>query len=294
MKARLKSILAIAILVLTVSFFVYYVIKNPQVIDQLKNLPPGTMLLILFLYILSFLAYAVVTRGSLHMFGKTLSVQENLLFNAYSSLINFFGPGQSGPAFRGVYLKKRHNLSVKSYVFATLLYFAFFAVFSVMLMFAGSRPWWQTAILMLAAAVFSGLVIRWYKKRSKLGDKPNLTLVSIGWIGLATAAQVGLQVLIYAVELHSVQANASWGQVMAYTGVANLSLFVSITPGGIGIRESFLLFSQNLHHISRSDIVAASLVDRAVYLILLGLMFIMVISMHAKKKLHITKAETEA
>lgn len=291
MKAHIKKIAGLVIIGLTVGFFIYYVKKHPEVIDQLSQLPPSLLVILLLLYILSFLAYAVVTRGSLLIYGKTMSVQENLLFNAYSSLINFFGPGQSGPAFRGVYLKKRHNLTIKAYLFTTLLYFGFFAVFSVMLMFAGSRPWWQTGLLMLAAAIFSVFVMRRYRKKSNATQSAHLTIATVGIIGLATAFQVVLQVLIFASELRSIDPDVSWAQVMAYTGVANMSLFVSFTPGGIGIRESFLLFSQNLHHIESSTVVAASLIDRATYLVLLGLMFLMVITLHAKDKLHIKQLD---
>ena len=78
-------------------------------------------------------------RVSLRLYGKTMSRQENLLLNAYSTLINFFGPGQSGPVFRGIYLKKRLNLGVKKYVFATLIYYGFYAVISAFFLFVGSH-----------------------------------------------------------------------------------------------------------------------------------------------------------
>jgi len=102
---------------------------------------------------------------------------------------------------------------------------------------------------------------------------------------VATAIQITAVAAAYAVELHIVGAHASLRQVLAYTGVANLSLFVSLTPGAIGIRESFLLFSTNLHHIARADIIAASLIDRAIYLAFLGLLFILAVGLHAKKRL---------
>jgi len=228
----------------------------------------------------------------LDLYGKRITPKENMLFNAYSSLVNFFGPGQSGPVFRGAYLRKRHNLGLKQYVFATLLYYGFFAVFSTFLMLAGTCPWWQTAGLMCTTGVLSGGVIRWYKRRAGL-QQIRPTVSAIAWIGMATALQVALMVAIYSVELHSVAVKASLGQVMSYTGVANLALFAALTPGAIGIREGFLLFSQRLHHITSSAIVAANVVDRGVYLLFLGLLFILVISMHAKQKLQVTQTNTD-
>jgi uncharacterized membrane protein YbhN (UPF0104 family) len=288
MKKYLKPILAVLILAATAGAFIYYIAGHPSTLDRLKHLPPLTLVLLLFLNIVSFGCFVWVTRASLGLYGKKMGKQENILFNAYSSLINFFGPGQSGPVFRGAYLKKRLDLGVKQYVFATLVYYGFFAVISVLLMFAGTRPWWQTAILATLTGVCSVLVMRWYKNRSQISGA-KLDLRHIGWIGAATLLQLLAQVALYAVELHNVGAHASLGQVLSYTGVANLAIFVALTPGAIGIREAFLLFSEKLHHITSGTIVAANVVDRGVYLVFLGLLFVLVVSLHAKKKLAINQ-----
>jgi uncharacterized membrane protein YbhN (UPF0104 family) len=288
MKKYLKPALAVVILAATVGSFIYYAAKHPEILDKLKHLPPATLLLLLALNVVMFGFYVLVTRASLLLYGKHMGKQENLLFNAYSSLINFFGPGQSGPVFRGAYLKKRHNLGVKQYVFATLMYFGFYGVISVLFAFAGSRPWWQTALACIGAAAGSIVVMKWYRARSRLGNiqwQPRY----IGWIGAAAAMQLMTQAAIFAVELHNVGAHASFSQVLSYTGIANLALFVAVTPGSIGIREAFLLFSEKLHHIGSQTIVAANVVDRGVYLVFLGLLFILVITLHAKKKLQVAQ-----
>lgn len=284
MKRYVRTLAAIGILGLTVVAFMYYIGRNPRVIDQLMQLPLWLIVVLLMLYGGMVLALALLTFASLRVYGKRMGRQESLLFNAYSLLINFFGPGQSGPAFRGVYLKKKHDLSYKKYLFVTLIYYAFYAVLSAMMMFVGTRPWWQTLLLMGGAGLASWFVIRLYKRRNK-GDGGVLTLQNLGLILAATVLQLVVLTTIYFVELRSIGANVSLGQVLAYTGVANFALFVALTPGAIGIREAFLVFSQNLHGIDSDTIVAASIVDRAVYLLFLGLLFVAVIALHAKDKL---------
>jgi uncharacterized membrane protein YbhN (UPF0104 family) len=291
-KQRVKTALVICVLVLTAGAFSYYIKKHPEVITRLGDISPLILVALLGVYTLSFLAYVVITRLSLQLFSKTLSKQENLLFNAYSSLINFFGPGQSGPAFRAVYLKKRHNLSLKRYALTALIYYGFFAVISVALAFAGSRPWWQTMLLAVLVAIASIVFIRRY--REKLGAGGHIHTKLIGLIGIMTAVQILMQIFIFAIELHSVTSHVSWGQIFSYTGVANLSLFVAITPGGIGIREAFLLFSTQLHHISSSTVVAASVIDRGVYILFLGILFVLVVTMHAKDKLYIATSKEQS
>ena len=291
MKKHLRTALALVIVALTIAIFIYYVHKHPDTIKRLGDISPLVLVALLGVYALSFLAYVAITRYSLQLFDKTLSKQENLLFNAYSSLINFFGPGQSGPAFRAIYLKKRHNLSLKRYALTGLIYYGFFAVVSVGMAFAGSRPWWQTTLVMFVTMAVSIWFIRRY--RNKLGNATKVNMRLAGLIGLMTAAQIIMQVFIFAIELRSISGGISWGQVISYTGVANLALFASITPGGIGIREAFLLFSEQLHHIGSATVVAASVVDRGVYLLFLGVLFVLVITMHAKDKLQVTKGDAD-
>ncbi len=294
MKGRIKTVLGPIIIAGTIAAFAYYIKRHPEAIDHIRQLPPPTIGLLLALYTAVFLAYAMVTRASLRMYDKTMSGQENILFNAYSSLINFFGPGQSGPIFRGAYLKKRHNLTVRQFMFTMFIYLGFYAMASGLLMVVGSRPWWQTVLLMTAIGGASLAWIWRYKRRAKLEATRGFNLINIGWIFGATALQVLTVAVIYGIELQRVGAHASIGQIMSYTGVANFSLFVALTPGAIGVREAFLVFSQNLHHISSSTIVAASVIDRAVYLLFLGLLFIVVVTMHAKNKLGVQQLQIKS
>jgi uncharacterized membrane protein YbhN (UPF0104 family) len=62
-----------------------------------------------------------------------------------------------------------------------------------------------------------------------------------------------------------------------------------LTPGAIGFREAFLIFSQNLHHIPNDIIVAANILDRAVYIVFLCLLFLVVLALHANKTLQVKK-----
>lgn len=285
MKRHLKTILGIIVLIATVVVFARYLKTHPEIMRQLKDTEPHILFLLLGLYVIWWAALAWVLQINLRMFRKSMPAQENILLSAYSSLLNFFGPGQSGPGLRAIYLKKRHNMRVKDYIFATLLYYACYAIISAGMLFIGTRAWWQTALLIGLAGGGSLIVLRWYAKRSKIDGRQGLTVITIGWLFVATLVQLLAQFAIYFVELSSVNQHVGVGQTLAYTGAANFSLFVALTPGAIGIREAFLVFSQGLHHIGNATIVAANVIDRAVYLVFLGVLFVMVLSMHAGKKL---------
>jgi uncharacterized membrane protein YbhN (UPF0104 family) len=289
MKKKFKIALGFLILAGTIGAFVHYVSTHHQLIDSLRQTNPLIIALLLCLYLVWFGALVYILRVSLWLFDKTMPLQENILLNAYSSLVNFFGPGQSGPAFRALYLKKRHAMRIKDYMFGTLLYYGFYATFSALFMFVGSRPWWQTVLLVGAVSGGGGLAIRLYAKRSVVSAKPGMNLKNVGLLCAFTGLQLVTQLAIFGIELHGVQPGVTLAQVLTYTGVANLAIFVSLTPGAIGIREAFLVFSQNLHHLGNSIIVAANVIDRAVYLLFLGVLFITTLTLHAKEKLHIAK-----
>ena len=66
---------------------------------------------------------------------------------------------------------------------------------------------------------------------------------------------------------------------------ANFSLFVAITPGAIGIREAFLVFSESLHHIPHDIVISANILDRGIYVVFLGLLFLWLITTHTQVKI---------
>jgi uncharacterized membrane protein YbhN (UPF0104 family) len=66
-------------------------------------------------------------------------------------------------------------------------------------------------------------------------------------------------------------------QSVIYAAAANLALFVSLTPGAIGFRESFLLLTRQLHQIPNDIVFAASIIDRAFYVVFLLVLFVVLL-----------------
>lgn len=293
MKGKLRIAIGLAIVAATIVAFIWYVSKNPKILDQLSQTSIVTILSIIVLYggILGVLV--LVLYASLLFYKRHMSWQENFLLNAYSSLINFFGPGQSGPGFRAAYLKLKHDVKIKQYIFVTLLYYAFYAFFSGVLLAFAAFDWWITLGLLLLIILACYVVLRYFLAKNKnLLNRPIKELVKPFFIiGTATLLQVLLLWAVYFIELRSLDSSISLGQAAIYTGAANFALFVALTPGAIGFREAFLVFSQNLHHIPNDIIVAANILDRAVYIVFLGILFLIVIALHANKTLQIKKIQ---
>jgi len=290
--ATIKRILAVTILAATVVLFARYYAAHPQYWHLLSTISPWVIVWIILLNVAMTLVLTVMNIVTLRLCNLAIGWREMFLLTSYSSLANFFGPLQSGPGVRAVYLKATYKLRIRDYTLATLITLGIYALWNIVFLLIGTRPWWQTLLAFLAVGGVCGFVISHFKNRDSKGDEAS-HFVLYPSVLVALVILTFLQIMTiagwYFVELRAVDPHIGVGQVLSYTGAANFSLFVSITPDAVGIREAFLVFSQHIHHVPTRDIVSANVIDRAVYIVYLILLFAVVLAMHAKEKLQLTK-----
>ena len=278
LKKHYKKIVSVCVIALTIFLYIYYLRSHPGLLSPLKQTGWVAIAVLLVLYCFV-MAALVLAYGAVLKLTKThLDRTENVLLTMYSSIVNLFGPLQSGPGFRAVYLKKKHGLSIKTFAKATFFYYAFFGYFSVLFLLSGGPGWLLPAALV--GSVVAGYT--WWRV-----TKPEIHTSNLLLLAGATLLQLLFTLAVYFYELRLIDHSITLHQAVIYTGAASCALFVSLTPGALGFRESFLVLSQRLHHIDTQTIVAANVVDRAVYMLFLGLLFIVILSLHAKQKLNI-------
>lgn len=286
---KLRPFIAMSVILLTVAIFIYYFSRHPEVGHQLKHTSIGLLAKLLALYLFSIAALAGSTIATLKLCKLTVDKPEAFLLTAYSAVINFFGPLQSGPAFRAAYLKKKYDLNLKKYAAASLVYLFFWGIYSGLMLLYGLLHWWLLGLGVLA--IIAALIL---KRLPRVQQRlQGLELKWWYYLALATAVQIAFVVVIYYSELKSVAPATHFSQAVVYTGAANLALYVSLTPGAIGFRETFLVFSRHLHHISNSSIVAASILDRAAYIVVLLLLAVLIFGTHASRRLQSVKSASD-
>ncbi len=285
----LRPILAAGVVTATVGIFGLYIAHHPSTLRQIGQVAPSTFALLFVLYTIFLTTLVWIQRATLALCNIKLDRRESFLLIMYSSIINFFGPLQSGPAFRAAYLKRKYSISLRKYTQATLLYYGFYALFSGLFLltyFIG--VWALIGILVLII----GLTIMLRDGELLPARFKQLQLHHIGQLAVATLAQVATFALIFYVELNSFGQHIGRIASLVYTGAANFALFVSVTPGAIGFRESFVAFTQQLHHISSQLIVSASLLDRGVYVTFLGIQAVIVFGFHAERLLKTSEKDS--
>jgi uncharacterized membrane protein YbhN (UPF0104 family) len=288
-KPKVKNSLIVFILLLTAAVFIRFFAQHPEYIRQLGRTNPWWIVAVVALNIPMIILLVFIYDTCLGLCGKRLAWKENFLLTAYSSIVNFFGPLQSGPGVRAAYLKTRHQVRLRDYTLATLIYYGLFAFFSALFLLVGTRPWWQTTLALAAVAVVSYFLIKTFVQRDKkpADSQFHLRANILARLVLLTFLQVLLTAVTYLVELKAVNPHIGWSQAVSYAGAANFALFVSLTPDAIGFREAFLVFSQHLHHVSTANILSANIIDRGSYVIFLVLLFLVVLATHAQDKLHL-------
>lgn len=273
-----RAATAVIVLLLTATLFISFFNQHPEVWRGLRDLPKTLLVGLVGLYLVFLGTLAQVNLAALRLCKKTIGVFESITLTMYSGVVNFFGPLQSGPAFRALYLKQKHGVKIADYTFASVLYYFFYGIISLGLLFSGILKWWLVPIVGFTCFLgyFAG------RKHTKFNS---IDLNAWPYMALATVAQIVVLLIIFSIELHAVDPSITLGQVAIYTGAANLALFVSITPGAIGFREAFLVFSQNLHHISNATIVAANTIDRTAYVTMLLICSIYLLLSHTGRHL---------
>jgi uncharacterized membrane protein YbhN (UPF0104 family) len=284
-----KNILIVLILLATLAAFVLFFTHHPEYWQELKQISPWWIIAVVILNIPMVGLLVLIYDCCMRLCGKHLAWKENFLLTSYSSIINFFGPLQSGPGVRAAYLKTRHQVRLRDYGLATVLYYGMFAFFSALFLLVGTRPWWQTLLAMSVVAVGSWSVFRYFAKRDKKPADSQFHMHAniVFRLAILTFLQVLLTAITYYVELRAVNPGIGWGQAMSYAGAANFALFVSLTPDAIGFREAFLVLSQGLNHVSTANIFSANVIDRTAYVLFLALLFLVVLATHAKDQLKI-------
>lgn len=274
----------VVVLLLTIAAFAYFYAIHPEIRAQLSHISPVTLGLLLLLYLIQVAIVGLTLLYTLALCNVKLAYRETFLLTMYSAVINFFGPLQSGPALRAVYLRKKHGLKIKNFTLATIVYLGFYALFSGLFLLSGLLKWWLVALVVVIVLIFI------WGKHSQLPIVERLKqlhLQSLGMLALVSLLQVASIAAIYYTELRAVDPAVHISQAVVYTGAANFALFVALTPGAIGFRESFLLFSRHLHHISSSNIVTANVIDRGVYILLLLLLAAAIFGTHASENFRV-------
>lgn len=294
---HIRKVVVVIIILATIIVFGNYIHGHPDSLKTLARVDPLTICLLLLGYLGIVLSNAFVLHYSLLYLNKSTGILENTILTGYSSIVNFFGPLQSGPGVRAVYLKAKHHVKLRDFLLTTFIFYGFFALINLFILSIAWVKQFPYGLLSLIGAValaaicifiFAKVFASKWRTSMKFLERiriknPFFWMIALGAIFLTIST-----FFIYAIELNQVHPGYSSFQQLVYTATANLALFVSLTPGAIGFRESFLYFTEHLHGIDTNSILLASVIDRAINVLFLVLLFAVLLVLSGRKGLRST------
>lgn len=289
-----KKIFQILVLIVLIIWFAFYFYQHIEEFKQLKIVNIVYFLPLFFLFIFFLINNGLVLKYLLEPFQIKLKFKEWFGLSVVTTMGNFLTPFRGGAGARAIYLKTKHGFPY-SYFLSTLLgiYIIVFLVNSLvglltMILLYFFYGIFNIIIFIIFLCLFLfllGIVIFSPKiKETKYPFINKFINVINGWhliksnkkiivvTGLISLVNVVIMVLVMFLEFRVFGINISLLDALFLSIVSALSLFISITPGALGIREVVIAFTATVINIPISQALAVSILDRAI-----GLAFIFIL-----------------
>lgn len=306
MKQRNKRIVGAIIALLILLIFIYIIYSNFGNFKQLSFISPQNIVLIVFLQVIFLMNNGLMLKWFLTPFNINLKIKEWFGLSCITSFANYFIPSIGGATSRAVYLKKKYQFSYSSFI--GNLYGNYIMIFFVnslvaiisFLLLKKLYGYWNVPILLIYAGIFltSLFFIIFHINPQKIKFSEKIRKVVEGWenvrknkplllkiilIGLINIITSSL-IFFFEFRIFGVDINFLTSIIIAVTSM--LAIFVNITPGALGIKESLITLISVTLAIPLSTSIAVSLIDRVIGLIViftLGPIFSYILLKHQPK-----------
>lgn len=312
-------------LILTLGFlalFVWYGLTHTEMFEDIFNIAIWALVLIVVGKLINIWTTGLFTKWTVEAFTDTLSQAEAFVVAVLTAIGNFFGPLFGGLGIRAVYLKKYHALPYSKFSSTLIGYYLMMFLFNSLLAVAGilllPRGDHTTFLLLIFggwALLFLLLMFAKLPKRERLAGleknkfaaKIIKTLYDIedGWRAMVSKRKLVFQMLVLAavnlatlyfvnyVEFTALHIQVSAASMMLYTAIVQASLLISLTPGAVGLRETILIVIGGTLGLTNEQIVQVAILDRGIYFIMLGVLFLMMRHSVFRRKMTVAEAQAK-
>ena len=302
---RLQGFRSLVAVVLSIGFLVWagsYVVGHQDEFRQAFAISWADVLLLFVLSLSNITMTGYFTRELLKSFGVDLAFRQWLGLTVVTAAGNYLLPFWAGAGIKSAYLNKVHRLSylhflailvatyVLSFFVASLMALASLGLIAV-IYHVYSLP----LIAVLLALQLGSLVLLMLPPRLSFFNTPLLAWLADaleGWYefrrdtwqivklcGLI-AAILSTAVLSVYVSFKAVSGGIGILQAAFVALVAEMSVLISLTPGGLGVREALIVFtSQRLGVPLTQGLISATLLRLTSVILVFGMMPVLGISL---------------
>jgi uncharacterized membrane protein YbhN (UPF0104 family) len=287
---KLKKRLLVFALILIISFLLLnYLFKHFSEFYQLiSQMDPWITFLVGMIFVFIFFLNGLILIRLLYPFKIKLNVLEAFLISAATNFYNLIAPLKGGFAFRAVYLKKRYGLKYSQFILSlSSMYIVIFLAGSLLGLLSIELIWIKyhlfsgvifsiflglfllTLFFLVVPGRFQGIKNNKLKKLIKI---TSFTKLPYSFRSLAFLLfNSGFQVILWAVNVQlcffALGIDIGFSKSLFIASLSFISIFISVTPGNLGVGDAVNVFSASLVGAGLTEAVAAAVILRAINVI---------------------------
>ncbi len=286
-----RGIISFAVLIILIVLFFFYIKANISDFLTLKLANPLLIILLLALFLISYITISIVTKSLLNPLGISLKNKEAFALSIITGFYNLITPFKGGLAARAVYLKKKYKfpytdflatlsasyiliflvasflglistalifyLTANFNIIIFLIFLALFLLLSFIVLFSPKFPLTSSSFINRFINVLNG----WHLIKNNKKVIAITVILSIIQL-LLSAFMLSLQFNVFGVEVSFIKS-------LFLASLSSLGLIIGLTPAGLGIQEAILVFSAHTIGITTTQSLSAALLGRAISFLVL-------------------------
>ncbi len=267
-------------------------IQNNRSELSFEALSSRYIFLVITLKFVNFLIFNQLHMQIFKIYDLNISKNENFELTYKGYIGNFFGFGKSGTGYKAIFLNKKYNFSYFKFtsfyvflqtltLFGTSLICLFILIFSDTLLNENKNGLLLLLVLIILACIFSNLIFKFLSRFEVLKKIPyfNKYFLNLNEIDIITSisfiknkkiykilylqllVQINLFFQIY-FQAKTLSIDISILSNFVYNLISQISIFLSLTPNSIGIKEFFLVISNQFIGLSPNQVFDLAIIDR--------------------------------
>ncbi|MBM3234022.1 flippase-like domain-containing protein [Candidatus Pacearchaeota archaeon] len=311
-KKSIKQLISAIILIAIIALFIFYIYKHISDFKTLFNVALSHIWLLIIVAIITLISLYLngyLLDTLMKPFGLKLKFKESFGLAIITNFYNMITPFRGGMAARAIYLKKKHKFPYINFLaILSAIYVIIFLIAAIAGLLSMAFIWlyyglFNLIIFLLFLAVFIFLLAIIIFS-PKIKERKNIWLnrfikVINGWhliknnkkviftTAIIAIIQLILGAIILIISYHIFGIEISFFKALFISSIGSLSILIAITPGNLGIGDAIFVFSAAIIGISLTEAIAATILSRAVGLIIifiLGPIFSYILLRNTNKK----------